>query len=344
MITQENLNWLLNCDEPWTRYRARIDLLGQGEADPLVSADREEMLADERVLDLMKTAASWPGYALKRHNDAKHPLYAISTLADFGLHISDPGLPAIVDEILTRQDSEGAFLTRLRLFKQFGGLEGEYESWMLCDWPTLLYVLLVFGVDDRRLSASIDHLRSLGRENGWPCAASPMLGNFKGPGRREDPCPIANVYALKALSLVPDLMDSPETRQGTESLLAHWQDFALAREKTGTEEAFKPRKLFLFGVGSDFRKLKYPFVWYDILHVAEVLSRFPFVHDDARFRQMLQTILAQADADGRFTATSMYRAWNGFSFADKKRPSPWLSFLVYRILKRVARGEKGAGI
>jgi hypothetical protein len=337
MFTQENRDWLLNCDEPWTRYRTRIDLLGQGEEDPLVVADREGMLADERVLDLVQTGAGWPGYALKRHNDAKHPLYAISTLADFGLRFSDPGLQAIVEEILTRQDSEGAFLTRLRLYKQFGGLEGEYESWMLCDWPTLLYALLAFGVEDPRLSTSIAHLRSLCRENGWPCAASPMLGSFKGPGRREDACPIANVYALKAFSLLPDLKDGPETRQGTETLLAHWQDFALAREKTGAESAEKPHKLYLFGAGSDFRKLKYPFVWYDILHVAEVLSRFPFVHDDPRFRQMLQTILAQADANGRFSATSMYRAWNGYSFADKKRPSPWLSFLVYRILKRVEK-------
>jgi hypothetical protein len=166
-----------------------------------------------------------------------------------------------------------------------------------------------------------------------------MLGNFKGPGKRGDPCPIANVYALKALSLVPEYLDSPTTRAGCETLLAHWADFARARAVAGTEMAFKPRKLYLFGVGTDFRKLKYPFVWYDILHVADVLSRFPVVHGDPHFLDMLGTISDQADeADGgRFTATSMYRAWKGWSFADKKRPSPWLSFLVWRIQKRVGQ-------
>ena len=75
-------------------------------------------------------------------------------------------------------------------------------------------------------------------------------------------------------------------------------------------------------------------------HVADVLSRFPFVHDDARFLQMLQVITGQADEAGRFTATSMYRAWKGYSFADKKRPSPWLSFLVWRIGCRLQQTEQ----
>ena len=31
----------------------------------------------------------------------------------------------------------------------------------------------------------------------------------------------------------------------------------------------------------------------------------------------------------------MYRAWKDWSFADKKHPSPWLTFLALRVLKRV---------
>ena len=53
-------------------------------------------------------------------------------------------------------------------------------------------------------------------------------------------------------------------------LLSHWKQR-------------KEKKYYLFGMGSDFRKLKYPYVWYDILHVCEVLSRLPFV-DDVLFR------------------------------------------------------------
>jgi hypothetical protein len=50
---------------------------------------------------------------------------------------------------------------------------------------------------------------------------------------------------------------------------------------------------------------------------------------------MVSTITARADEDGRYTAASMYRAWKGWSFADKKTPSPWLTFLVLRIQRRI---------
>lgn len=150
---------------------------------------------------------------------------------------------------------------------------------------------------------------------------APELGRFHGPGRRSDPCPIANVCALKALAQVPALADSPAVRAGAGMLLRHW-----AHEG--------PAKPYLFGVGSDYRKLKYPLVWYDILHVADALSHFPFVRQDARFRNMLDATVARAGADGRYTAGSMYRAWRGWSFADKDAPSPWLTFLVLRVLQR----------
>jgi len=42
----------------------------------------------------------------------------------------------------------------------------------------------------------------------------------------------------------------------------------------------------------------------------------------------------QADAQGRYTAGSMYPAWKGWSFADKKLPSPWLTLMALRIAKR----------
>ena len=98
--------------------------------------------------------------------------------------------------------------------------------------------------------------------------------------------------------------------------------------------------MYLFGIGTDFRKVKYPFVWYNILHVTDVLCRFPWVHSDPRFLEMVATITDQADEDGRYTATSMYMAWKGWSFADKKRPSPWLTFLVKRIEQRIARAKE----
>jgi hypothetical protein len=324
-MTADVIQWLLESDEPWTRYRTLVDLLDRAEDDPEVQAARAEMLAHAQVQALMAEAATWPGYALKRHNDAKHPIYKLSTLADFGVQAEDAGMAAAIEAVLAHRSNEGAFQSVTLVPKAFGGTGEEMWTWMLCDAPTLLYVLLAFGrEDDRLVQRAVDHLVGLVDEVGWRCVAAPELGKFRGPGRKADPCPIANVYALKALAQIPALLDSPATRTGAEMLLWHW-------------EHQTKRKIYLFGIGTNFRKLKYPFVWYDILHVVDVLSRFPFVQADPRFREMVEAVTVQADKNGRYTAASMYRAWKGWSFADKKSPSPWLTFLVLRVLKRIGR-------
>lgn len=320
-----SLKWLLNSPEPWTRYRALIDLGEQPESALEVKTARRDMLDHPQVQSLIVDASGWPGYALKRHNDAKHPIYQISTLADFGLQVADMDFADTLKAIFAHQSEEGAFQSLVNIPKAFGGTDEDQWTWMLCDSPTLLYSLLAMGFgDDSSVRMAIDHLTSLIHDNGWRCTASPELGRFKGPGRRADPCPIANVYALKVISQIPDLLNSSSARIGTEVLLGHWQ---LRTEK----------KFYLFAMGTDFSKLKYPFVWYDILHVAEVLSRFAFVHTDPRFKEMVAAITDQANENGRYTAGSMYRAWKGWSFADKRNPSPWLTFLVLRILKRIGQ-------
>ena len=316
-------DWLLGSDEPWTRYKTLVDLLGQPADSAEVKAARLDMLAHPQVKTLVAQAATWAEQKpLKRHNDASHPIYALSTLADFGLKHDDPGLGRIVEAVLAHQAPGGALQTILNIPTRFGGTGQDTWSWLMCDAPTLLYALLAMGLEgDPRLRQAVEHLADQVEENGWRCAGDPDLGGFRGPGRKADPCPIANVYALKALAQVLDLAGGRAAQLGVEMLLGHWQRQA-------------ERKLYLFGIGTDFRKLKYPFVWYDILHVVDVLSRFPFALDDPRYREMVAVVEVQADVDGRYTATSMYRAWKGWSFADKKKSSPWLTFLVHRIQKR----------
>ncbi len=299
-----------------------MDLLGQPETDAEVRAARTVMLAHPQVKQLMAEAATWPGPPLKRHNDASHPLYKLSTLADFGVQAHDREIASLIKTVLAHPSPQGAFQTMVNIPAAFGGTNKDMWTWMACDAPTLLYVLLAMGKgDDRRAKKALAHLTSLVEENGWRCTVAPEL-KFREPGRKADPCPIANVYALKALAQTPDLLDSPAAHTGAEMLLSHW-------------EHQKGSKFYLFGIGTDFRKLKYPFVWYDLLHMADVLSRLPFVRADARFRAMVKAFRVQADAQGRYTAGSMYQAWKGWSFADKKQPSPWLTFLALRICQRV---------
>jgi hypothetical protein len=321
-IMETIIPWLLASDEPWTRYRTRLNLLKEPFNSPSVCSDRLEMLAHPRIQELIAHAAGWDRVVLKRHNDAGHPLYAISTLAHFGLRAEDPGMDEVIGKILAHQSGEGAFQALVNIPRAFGGDGLDAWRWMACDAPTLLYSLLSFGLeDDPRVTKGLEYLSSLVDENGWRCVCDPELGRFHGPGRRTDPCPVANVYALKALAGNPEMQDVPAAHAGVEMLLSHWSD----------DNHPKP---YLFGAGTDYRKLKYPYVWYDILHVADTLSHFAFAREDPRFIRLVNTITAQAGPQGFFTASSMYQAWKGWSFADKKKPSPWLTYAVYAILER----------
>ena len=45
---------------------------------------------------------------------------------------------------------------------------------------------------------------------------------------------------------------------------------------------------YMFFMGTDFRKLKVPLVWYDLLHVLDVLSSFPWLKKDGRLLDMVR--------------------------------------------------------
>ena len=96
----------------------------------------------------------------------------------------------------------------------------------------------------------------------------------------------------------------------------------------------------MFGIGTEFIKLKYPFIFYDILHVVEVLSRFPWVWKDKRFKEMLSVVESKRNSEGFFTPESVWMAFKGFDFAQKKEPSLTLTLIVELILKRNGNGVR----
>jgi hypothetical protein len=89
-------------------------------------------------------------------------------------------------------------------------------------------------------------------------------------------------------------------------------------------------------MGTDFAKLKMPLIWYDILHVLEVLTQFSHLQDDKRLLEMISLIKAKSNWEGRFTAESVWKPWSIWEFGQKKEPSFLVTLEVYRILKRLS--------
>jgi hypothetical protein len=320
-------DWLLE-GEPWIEYRTRLDLLEQSEQDPQVLSAREAMLAHAQVRKVVAELSDWPGTVISSHKSAGQPFHKLTFIADLGLRADDPGMDAIISRILARQSDEGPFQLTTNIPTHFGGTGEELRAWALCDAPLIVYALAKFGLeDDPAVKSAVAYLAGLVRDNGWPCAVSKELGKFRGPGRKEDPCPFANLAMLKAMSEIEALCDSPACHIGAETLLTLWSD-SLTQHP------------YIFYMGTDFRKLKVPFVWYDLMHVLDVLSRFPWLKADARLHDMLGTMISKIDQQGRFTLESVWTAWKDWEFGQKKVPSRWLTLMAWRILNRAERSPE----
>jgi len=318
------VEWLLE-GPPWVQYRTRIDLLGQPESNSEVVACRQATLKRPEIRTLLSELSEWPGSSLKRHNDASHLLHKLTFISDLGMTASDPGVGKIVNSIEEHQSKEGAFQTLANISPQYGGTGKDQLVWMLCDAPSILYSMVKLGVRENPvIQSAARHLASLSFDNGWPCAVAPELGKFRGPGRKTDPCPYAKLIALKALAQIPDWRDNKVCLIGADILLKLW-------------EQRKERRPYMFAMGTDFVKLKAPLIWYDLLHVLEVLSQFPSLRKDKRLLEMVDVMKAKSDTEGRFTAESVWKAWSEWEFGQKKNPSFLITLQVYRILKRISQ-------
>lgn len=318
---QTPVEWLLT-GPAWVRYRTWRDLLSHPEIDLETASSRREMLDSPQVQSVIRSLSDWPGEVLSSHRSAGQPFHRLNFIADLGLTVHDPGVAEICEKVMAQPSPEGPFRLPTNVAEAHGGSGQDTLAWALCDAPLTVYALAKMGMDETApVKKALAYLTGLVRENGWPCAVSAELGDFRGPGRKTDPCPFANLAMLKALSQSPASSGSVEAQTGVETLLGLW-------------EHRREQHPYMFYMGTDFCKLKAPLVWYDLLHVLDVLSLFPSVVDDPRFCEMLDVLRSKADPQGRYTAESVYSAWKDWDFGQKKTASFWITFLALRIQHR----------
>ncbi len=321
-MNRKTIDWLLEGDA-WVVYRTRRDLLDQTEDDPEVRKARKSMLADPKIQRLLVELENWPGTVLNSHRSASQPFHKLTFMAELGLNINEPAGKRIAKRVMEHQSSQGPFQLPMNIPQAFGGSGNDEWAWALCDAPVIVYALIKMGLGDNpKIQNAVQFLERLVSENGWPCTVSPELGKFRGPGRKGDPCPYASLVMLKVLAQVPELRNARSARIGVEALLSLW-------------ESSKKQHPYMFFMGTDFRKLKAPLFWYDILHVLEVLSQYQWTHKDKRFVQMLKIVEDKANSDEVYIPESIWTAWKDWDFAQKKIPSRGLTLQVEKIMQRV---------
>ncbi|MBD3270610.1 hypothetical protein GF376_03730 [Candidatus Peregrinibacteria bacterium] len=320
---ESTIDWL-NQQPEWVSYRTKIDLEEKSPDEQDLKSIYKKLVNHTLTSSLFKEFDLWPGQPMKRHNDAKLLYHKLVFLADIGVKAGNNNISKLIDKIISNASEEGPFQILGNMPNVFGGSGKDEFMWLLCDSPLISYALIKMGAgDEPAVKKSVDYLLSSNKDFGWPCAATKSLGEkFKGPGKKTDPCPYANLLMLKLISSIPELKNSKEAKKGCEVLLDLWENR-------------KNIKYFLFGMGTDFSKLKAPFIWFDILHVLDVLSEFEFIYNDPRMVEMVDLLKTKPNENGLYMAESVYRAWKNWDFGQKKQPSGWITFLVYRIYKKL---------
>lgn len=283
----------------------------------------KETFGDQRIKKILVELKDWPCYEIKSHKDVAHPLHKLSFIAELGFNKDDPHIAGILKKVMKNQSKEGPFQLSINIPTHFGGPGKPIMTWVMSDAPVLLYAVVKLnnGEIDEKIRKGIDHIVHSVSDNGWHCFAAEELGRFRGPGRKDDPCPYATMFSLKMLSLT-DENEYQETKEvGLKALLDLW-------------DQRKERKPYLFGMGTDFKKLKLPFVWYDILNVVDTLSRYPHIHNDKRFVEMINIIKEKETPEG-FIPESIYLKTREWDFGQKKKASEYMNAIIERINSRI---------
>ncbi len=116
--------------------------------------------------------------------------------------------------------------------------------------------------------------------------------------------------------------DVARLNRGVEFLLRHW-------------ETRLPLGPCAFGIVSRFLRVEYPFLRYNLFHYVYVLSHYPKVRRDRRFREAHQE-LARRLLDGKMRVEAPHQAWQDSSFARRGQVSE-LATARWREIERQLR-------
>lgn len=301
-MDQAVLDWLLE-GPAWLRYAVETQLLGR-EGDRGAAAD--EALVP--ILTRIRSGEVGIPAMLEgkiTYTGSGNAFWDLFFLADVGIRANDVGIGKLGEALLSRQASDGTFV-----------LQPGTRSSCTCIPAIVLTALVRMGWrDDPRIGRFLERVWESRRlDGGWHCAVSRARG-----GRLEatESCPMDNLNLLMLLGQYPQNRNDPRLRGAIDLLLAHWRR---------REEPWRP---YGFGIGTEFKKLRYPAAKYGILRVISTLSLYPHAAASPEFAEMMDWVQAKA-VDGRFRAESVSRAYTDFDFGRTGADSRWITFLAER--------------
>ncbi len=312
---------LFSISEPWLKYAIKINLLHENKEN--LASLKKDALNDDKIQAYLKDISNFHGILVTNHKNPELPIHKLHFLLDLGFDTSVPEIEKAINEILKHKDENGVYQSLTNIPKHFGGTGEDIFGWCLCDSPLLLLALIKAKLSyEKHIKQGIEYLVTLPQVQGYPCTVSKEFGKFRGPGRKGDCCPYATLLMLRLFSKLPEYHDTDLAHRNIDAILTLW-------------ESSRERHPYMFYMGTDFRKVKAPAFWYDIVSIMDCLSRFKYAHQDIRFKEMLKIIKEKQTEEGLYIPEAIYQKCKGWDFGQKKIPSPYLTYLCVRILERV---------
>lgn len=313
-------NYLLANSEPWLQYCVRVNLLH--ETKSALTALKQTALQDSKIKSYLHDISSYHGQLVRNHKNPELPIHQLHFLLDIGFDTSVPEIKAAIGEIMKHKDVHGVYQSLTNIPKHYGGTGEDMFGWCLCDSPLLLSALVKAGVPyEEHIRQGVEYLVGLPQMPGYPCTVSKELGKFRGPGRKDDCCPNATLCMLRLFAELPEYRDTDLACKNIDAILTLW-------------ESSHEGHPYMFYMGTDFRKLKAPAMWYDLVGVTSCLSRFAYAKKDKRFQEMVEIIRGKQTEAGLFIPEAVYQKCKGWDFGQKKIPSAYLTYLCHGILER----------
>ena len=335
LLGADPLPWLLASGEPYAVWATLTGVLDRAHDDAEVSTAHDDVVADQGVRGLVDELPAWDSEddeEAGHHSPAFLP-NRLNLLADMGVGAGDfERVDHVLDRMLELQDSRGRF----RPSGPEVGRPKPQTGSLLCDTNVVTDVLIRFGRRDdpavrRALERMAADLASTPQGRAWQCVPEQRT-LFRMPGRGGDVCPQVTLEGLRAFSHLEPEQRPARIAEAARTPLEIWRRRADERP-------------YGFGHGYQFKSIKWPNFWYDVLWVLETVGRYPEIWRGPRARsedrrsvtELAACLIAyNFDPDGTVTPRRVYRGFEDFSFGQKRYPSPFATARSLVALARVA--------
>ena len=333
LVGADPIPWLLGSAEPYAAWATLTGVLGRPADDPDVCAAHDAIVHDAGVRRLVDELPTWDVESeVSEHHSPKFLPNRLNLLADMGVGGGDFDLiERLLNRLLEHQDARGRF----RAVGPDGGRPKPDAGSLLCDTNVVADVLLRYGragvpAVRHALDRMAADLAATPQGRAWQCVPE-QRAFLRMPGRGGNVCPQVTLEGLRAFSYLPPAERPARIADAARTPLEIWR----------RRSAERP---YGFGHGYQFKSVKWPNFWYDVLWVLETVGRYPEVWRGPRARAEDRRSVAELaacliaynfDENGRVVPKRTYPGFETFSFGSKHGPSPFATARCLIALGRV---------